>query len=198
MFKPRILHQWSNRCPFSYCNPQDTCRNENPGYENIFSEYIIHSNVSIHRESNSIHPWSRRVRKNDCVERADTFLSKSLTFVLRVLPCCRVKGREEYFCSLSPKTSKLLGKDSDFYKSLSPSRPQSCILSKTRWQMKGWTNKTPCLFFSPGLRLIRQILWMFGSTHQDHHLSGLVNKRNKPIDHISNQQLLLDWTCLLH
>lgn len=63
MFKPRILHQWSNRCPFSYCNPQDTCRNENPGYENIFSEYIIHSNGSIHSESNFIHPWSRRVRK---------------------------------------------------------------------------------------------------------------------------------------
>ncbi len=72
MFKPRILRQWSNRCPFSYCNPQDTCRNENPGYENIFSEYIIHSNVSIQSQSNFIHPWSRS-EKNDCVERADTF-----------------------------------------------------------------------------------------------------------------------------
>lgn len=29
----------------------------------------------------------------------------------------RVKGREDYFCSLSPKTSKLLEKDSDFYRS---------------------------------------------------------------------------------
>ncbi len=83
MFKPRILRQWSNRCPFSYCNPQDTCRNENPGYENIFSEYIIHSNVSIQSESNFIHPWSRRVRKMTVLREQTLFLSKSLTFVAR-------------------------------------------------------------------------------------------------------------------
>ncbi len=85
MFKPRILRQWSNSCPFSYCNPQDTCRNENPGYENIFSEYIIHSNVSIQSESNFIHPWSRRVRKMTVLREQTLFLSKkkSLTFVAR-------------------------------------------------------------------------------------------------------------------